>query len=176
MLAPVPNRIASDRSSIVCLLMGLRSPSFAVVFPSIGLRWPSFARVSALSKPSEGFRSVCLAKWFFGGLVRHGQFTTQFQDFFVFVWPCRRRRQDQTTVISLNMCAFLALVPQASKTHLANKATSGSLLVSAPSKPDSIRSIFDRLPLDPSSIAHVLRSFALRSVFDRPRLPAFRPL
>ncbi len=36
-------------------------------------------------------------------------------------WPCRQRRQGQQTTNFLKMCGCLALVPEASKNHLAPK-------------------------------------------------------
>ena len=80
----------------------------------------------------KGFRAMevteplrAIPKWFFGqvvfgGLGCQGRKTTPFQENNG-CWPCRRRRQGQTTTYFWKMCGFLASVPQASKNHLAKK-------------------------------------------------------
>ncbi len=62
----------------------------------------------------------------FAGLGYHGQKTTQFQETSVLLDLPPSAARPQTTCF-LKMCGFLGLVPQASKKHLANTNTSGSL-------------------------------------------------
>ncbi len=83
---------------------------------------PPDCGLSALQPPcSKGSRSVFWANLFFGGLgCRRPNSTHLFMKRVVFLFPCRLRRQGQTTIRFWEMCGFVALVPQAS-----NK-TSGS--------------------------------------------------
>ncbi len=69
---------------------------------------------------SKGSQSVLFGQVFFGGLGYQGQTPHMFRKRVVF-WPCRRRLQGQHTILFMNMCGFLALVPQASKNNLTNK-------------------------------------------------------
>ncbi len=69
---------------------------------------------------SEGSRSGCLAKWFFGGLDAKTQKPHMLQKSVV-VWPCRRRRQGQKHTRFLQLKGFWFWHPRPQQNHLAKK-------------------------------------------------------
>ncbi len=90
--------------------------------PCAGLPLPGLLpEVKGSYRASKGFRSVFVGQVFLlEALGTNAKQPHMFRQIVV-RWPRRRRRQGQKTIVFMNMCGCLVLVPQASKNHLAQK-------------------------------------------------------